>query len=93
MTTIVPRWEWRTFGSRFGAAETRFAELQPTGVQESDEVYLLAGSDNNVKIRDALMDIKVLREVESTLVELDTQPSDPMDELAARRGAKTRKIS
>jgi hypothetical protein len=36
---------------------------------------------------------KVLREVESTLVELDTQPSDPMDELAARRGAKTRKIS
>ena len=36
---------------------------------------------------------KVLREVESTLVELDTQPADPMDELAARRGAQSRKIS
>ena len=35
---------------------------------------------------------KVLREVESTLVELDTQPVDPMDELAARR-ANSRKIS
>ncbi|MDH4567657.1 Ppx/GppA family phosphatase [Pseudomonas sp. BN414] len=63
MTTIIPRWEWRTFGRRFGIAETRFAGLQPTAVQDSDELYLLAGSADNVKIRDALMDIKVLREV------------------------------
>jgi exopolyphosphatase/guanosine-5'-triphosphate,3'-diphosphate pyrophosphatase len=33
------------------------------GVQESDEVYLLSGAGDNVKVRDALMDIKVLREV------------------------------
>ena len=65
MATIIPRWEWRTFGSRFGAAETRFAALKPTGVQESDEIYLLAGANDNVKIRDALMDIKVLREVDA----------------------------
>jgi hypothetical protein len=32
---------------------------------------------------------KVLREVESSLVELDTQ-TDAMDELAARRAARTR---
>jgi exopolyphosphatase/guanosine-5'-triphosphate,3'-diphosphate pyrophosphatase len=64
MATIVPRWEWRTFGSRFGIAETRFAALTPTGIQESDEVYLLAGASDNVKIRDALMDVKVLREVD-----------------------------
>ena len=63
MAAIIPRWEWRTFGSRFGIAESRFAELTPTGVQESDELYLLAGPADNVKIRDALMDIKVLREV------------------------------
>src|SRR3954468_6869321 len=31
---------------------------------------------------------KVLREVESSLVELDTQSSDPQDELAARRAAR-----
>jgi exopolyphosphatase/guanosine-5'-triphosphate,3'-diphosphate pyrophosphatase len=63
MAAIIPRWEWRTFGSRFGIAESRFAELTPTSVQESDELYLLAGTGDNVKIRDALMDIKVLREV------------------------------
>lgn len=63
MATIVPRWEWRTFGSRFGIADTRFAALTPTGVQTSDELYLLAGPGHNVKIRDALLDIKVLREI------------------------------
>jgi exopolyphosphatase/guanosine-5'-triphosphate,3'-diphosphate pyrophosphatase len=65
MATIIPRWEWRTFGRRFGVAESRFAEMKQTGVQESDELYLLGGSDENVKIRDDLMDIKVLREVDS----------------------------
>ena len=64
MATIIPRWEWRTFGSRFGEADARFAALAPTGVQDSDEIYLLAGASDNVKIRDALMDIKLLREVE-----------------------------
>ena len=32
-------------------------------MQESDEIYLLSGAGDNVKVRDALMDIKVLREV------------------------------
>src|SRR5258705_5322208 len=63
MATIIPRWEWRTFGRRFGIAESRFVALTPTGVQETDELYLLGGSDENVKIRDELMDIKILREV------------------------------
>ena len=65
MPGIVPRWEWRTFGSRFGVAETRFAALTPSGVQESDEVYLVGGAGDNVKIRDDLMDIKVLRETDA----------------------------
>jgi exopolyphosphatase/guanosine-5'-triphosphate,3'-diphosphate pyrophosphatase len=63
MNEINPRWEWRSFGQRFGEAEARLAALTPTGVQESDEVYLLSGAGDNVKVRDALMDIKVLREV------------------------------
>jgi exopolyphosphatase/guanosine-5'-triphosphate,3'-diphosphate pyrophosphatase len=63
MATIVPRWEWRTFGTHFGIAETRFAELTQGAVQESDELYFLGGSGANVKVRDDLMDIKVLREV------------------------------
>lgn len=63
MTEITPRWEWRSFGRRFGEAEGRLAQLAPSGVQESDEIYLLSRAGENVKVRDALMDIKVLREV------------------------------
>src|SRR4051794_20110870 len=60
---IIPRWEWRTFGTRFGPAEAAFAAMSPTGIQESDEVYLLSGAGDNVKVRADLMDVKVLREV------------------------------
>lgn len=63
MAEIRPRWEWRSFGGRFGGAEERLASLTPGGVQESDEIYLLSPAGGNVKIRDALMDIKELREV------------------------------
>jgi len=63
MSEITPRWEWRSFGPRFGEAEKRLGALTPGGVQESDEVYLLSDAGGNVKIRAALMDIKVLREV------------------------------
>ena len=63
MAAITPRWEWRSFGRSFGAAEGQLAQLTPSGVQESDEIYLLSRAGGNVKIRDALMDIKVLREV------------------------------
>jgi exopolyphosphatase/guanosine-5'-triphosphate,3'-diphosphate pyrophosphatase len=64
METIIPRWEWRTFAASFGAAERRLRELEAGDVQESDELYFLApGSDANVKIRDGLMDIKTLEQV------------------------------
>jgi exopolyphosphatase/guanosine-5'-triphosphate,3'-diphosphate pyrophosphatase len=69
MATIVPRWEWRTFGTRFGVAEKRFAELTPSDVQESDELYFLGGAGDNVKVRADLMDIKVLREVDAAGLE------------------------
>jgi len=62
---IVPRWEWRTFGDSVGAADARFAALAPSErVQESDEVYLLSlKSDASVKVRDDLMDVKQLENV------------------------------
>jgi exopolyphosphatase / guanosine-5'-triphosphate,3'-diphosphate pyrophosphatase len=61
---IVPRWEWRTFGERFGDAEDRFAELTPESVQESEEVYVLSWvADETVKVRDGLLDIKHLEHV------------------------------
>jgi exopolyphosphatase/guanosine-5'-triphosphate,3'-diphosphate pyrophosphatase len=62
--TIVPRWEWRTFGESFGTAEERFAELTMERVQESDEIYILSTvGDASVKVRDALMDVKRLEAV------------------------------
>jgi exopolyphosphatase / guanosine-5'-triphosphate,3'-diphosphate pyrophosphatase len=63
MAEITPRWEWRSFGRHFGQAEGRLATLQPRSTQDSDELYLLSPAGANVKIRDALMDIKLLREV------------------------------
>ena len=66
MDTIIPRWEWRTFGKDFGAAEAAFAALEPELTQESDEVYLLSpGTDAAVKVRAGLMDIKELQEVDA----------------------------
>jgi exopolyphosphatase/guanosine-5'-triphosphate,3'-diphosphate pyrophosphatase len=67
---IVPRWEWRTFGQEFGAAESVFAALESEGAQESDEVYLLSPAcDANVKVRDALMDIKLLEQIDAAGLE------------------------
>jgi exopolyphosphatase / guanosine-5'-triphosphate,3'-diphosphate pyrophosphatase len=62
---IVPRWEWRTFGESFGAAEEMLARGGPGRVQESDETYLLSeDSDSSVKVRDGLMDVKRLEAVD-----------------------------
>ncbi len=64
MENIIPRWEWRTFGDSFGDADAQFAALEPGGVQESDEIYFLSPTgDQNVKVRDRLMDIKTLEQV------------------------------
>ena len=70
MTPIVPRWEWRTFGTEFGAADEAVAALEPELTQESDEVYLLSpGADAAVKVRAGLMDIKLLEHVDEAGLE------------------------
>ena len=61
---IVPRWEWRTFGQRFGAAEDRFAELSPTHVDDGDELYILSSrGEASIKVRGGLLDVKRLDQV------------------------------
>jgi exopolyphosphatase / guanosine-5'-triphosphate,3'-diphosphate pyrophosphatase len=64
MATITPRWEWRAFARRFPRAEEALRGSQRGGTQDSEETYLLSDGDTNVKIRDGLMDIKILREVD-----------------------------
>lgn len=70
MAEIVPRWEWRTFGEDFGAAEAKLAALSPERTQESEELYLLSerGGDT-VKVRDDLMDVKHLERVDENGLE------------------------
>ena len=59
------RWEWRTFGERFGGAEERLGSLEPERVAESDETYLLSTEGvDAVKVRDGLMDVKHLEQVD-----------------------------
>ena len=69
MTAIIPRWEWRTFGDQFGPAEDAFAAVESTGIQESDELYLLSEGGDTVKVRADLMDVKRLREVDTAGLE------------------------
>jgi exopolyphosphatase / guanosine-5'-triphosphate,3'-diphosphate pyrophosphatase len=65
------RWEWRTFGEQFGGAEQRLGPMRPEGVVESDEAYLLSAEGvDAVKVRDGLMDIKHLEQVDGDGLEL-----------------------
>ncbi len=62
MNEITPRFEFRTWARNFGMVETRLRRLSPChGIRESDEIYVVAAGndDNNTKIRDDKMDIKV----------------------------------
>ncbi len=65
MAAIVARWEWRTFGSEFGAGETAILAHGPGKVRTSSETYIVsAAGSNNTKVRDGLMDIKRLQQVD-----------------------------
>ena len=58
MGTIIPRWEWRTFGSDFHGADEKIMAMEHS-VKKSSEKYILSRNSNeNCKIRNDLMDIK-----------------------------------
>src|SRR4051812_17870192 len=87
MTEIGSRWEWRTFARSVPRADATFDAMTPTSVEESDELYLLAPGGDNVKVRDELMDIKVLRETDAAGLqrfEPILKASFPLDAEAAR---------
>jgi exopolyphosphatase / guanosine-5'-triphosphate,3'-diphosphate pyrophosphatase len=70
MENIIPRWEWRTFGSEFGDAEKNVRVFPEGKTRESDEIYILSEvSMDNTKIRDGLMDIKTLQQINSDKLE------------------------
>ena len=69
MSTIVPRWEWRTFGERFGAAEDalRRARARAASMRATSCTSLSAADvEDTVKVRAELMDVKRLERGERT---------------------------
>ncbi|WP_394552166.1 MerR family transcriptional regulator [Agromyces sp. MMS24-JH15] len=72
---------------------------QTTLMSDGASVYLCTSDDEVIDLVNRGQGVfgiavgKVLREVESTLVELDRQPVDAVDELAVRRTSKVRRIS
>ena len=70
MGKIIPRWEWRTFGKEFGEGEARIKAHELATFKKSSEKYILSKNSNeNCKIRDDLMDIKSLRQVNADKLE------------------------
>ncbi|MBN1154411.1 hypothetical protein JXB12_05760 [candidate division KSB1 bacterium] len=62
MTDIKPRFEFRAFAQSFGIVEEKMRSLSPVeNIRESLEIYIMSSgnNENNTKIRDNLMDIKV----------------------------------
>ncbi|GHS96718.1 hypothetical protein AGMMS50276_15560 [Synergistales bacterium] len=67
---IVARWEWRTFGTGFEEAEKKIRSYEQGNFKDSQEDYILSRkSDENTKIRDDLMDIKALQNVNENKLE------------------------
>lgn len=63
MAEIKPRFEFRAFAQNFGVVEAKMRALSAVEqIRESLEIYIVAAANNtnNTKIRDHLMDIKVL---------------------------------
>jgi exopolyphosphatase / guanosine-5'-triphosphate,3'-diphosphate pyrophosphatase len=69
---IVLRWEWRTFDASLNAIEGRIAAaLEQVAPHTSAEIYLLRlGGPQNTKIRDGILDVKRLQQVDVNGLEL-----------------------
>jgi len=72
-TTVIPRWEWRCFApslTTLGHAASIPVDAAP---RESDETYILdltGRISQNVKIRDGVLDVKRLLQIDSEGLEL-----------------------
>ncbi|HBC75730.1 MAG: hypothetical protein A2008_12985 [Candidatus Wallbacteria bacterium GWC2_49_35] len=62
MSEVKPRFEFRTFAQNFGMVINKMRKLSPVDkIRESSEIYIMSAgnNENNTKVRDDLMDIKV----------------------------------
>ena len=70
MNKIIPRWEYRIFTEDLGKIEGNVRAHECTRVLDTAEDYIICrSSGNNVKIRDGLLDIKQLKNVNDDTLE------------------------
>jgi len=70
MGEIKPRFEFRAFAPNFGIVEEKMRQLASCEkIRESSEIYIMSAgnNENNTKVRDDLMDIKVFVKEEKGL--------------------------
>jgi hypothetical protein len=68
---VIPRWEWRCFAPSLATIVQAVAIPSDAASRESDEIYLLdPRGTENVKIRDGVLDIKRLRQIDANGLEL-----------------------
>jgi hypothetical protein len=70
MADIKPRFEFRAFAQSFGIVEEKMRLQSPVDqIRESLEIYIMSAgnNENNTKVRNDLMDIKVLVQVQKGL--------------------------
>jgi hypothetical protein len=70
MEKIIPRYEFRAFAQNFGLVAEKIRKLSPCErIRESSEIYIMsaANNENNTKIRDNKLDIKVFVKEEKGL--------------------------
>lgn len=86
MPDVIPRFEFRAFAQQFGQVEDRIRGLGTCErIRESCETYIVSSVDaqSNTKVRDQLMDIKVLlrrdRELEQWMPRLKAAFPLPAD--------------
>lgn len=71
MTPPVPRWEWRTFEAVPRQSTDLLVSRAPLQIQKKEEIYLLSpNSEASVKIRDDLLETKLLEQRDETGLEL-----------------------
>ena len=68
---IVLRWEWRCFAPSLATIAQAVAIPSDAAARESDEIYVLdPRGTENAKIRDGVLDIKRLRQIDADGLEL-----------------------
>lgn len=70
MAVIIPRWEWRTFKEDLASYVQTLKKYGEANVRQSEEFYILSSaSDENIKIREDLVDIKSFKNINADKLE------------------------